>query len=227
MSDVSDDPHANEPVLHSGAPVAEAQAAAILIHGRGSSAEDIMRLVPTIDPGGVAGSLAYLAPQAAGNSWYPHRFLAPVTQNEPYLSSALAVIDALLDEITAAGLGTAKTLLLGFSQGACLALEAAARGGRRLGAVAGLSGALIGPIDAPRSPLAATVSGLPVFLGCGDVDDHIPLSHLNHTAGLLREAGASVDLRVYQGMPHTINRDEVEAVRQQLAVLTGQLTRAD
>ena len=223
MSDVSDDPHANEPVLHSGAPVAEAQAAAILIHGRGSSAEDIMRLVPTIDPGGVA----YLAPQAAGNSWYPHRFLAPVTQNEPYLSSALAVIDALLDEIAVAGPGAAKTFLLGFSQGACLALEAAARGGRRLGAVAGLSGALIGPIDATRSPLAATVSGLPVFLGCGDVDDHIPLSHLNHTAGLLREAGASVDLRVYQGMPHTINRDEVEAVRQQLAVLTGQLTRAD
>jgi predicted esterase len=223
VSDVSDDPHANEPVLHSGAPVAEAQAAAILIHGRGSSAEDIMRLVPSIDPGGVA----YLAPQAASNSWYPHRFLAPVTQNEPYLSSALAVIDALLDEITAAGIGAAKTLLLGFSQGACLALEAAARGGRRLGAVAGLSGALIGPIDATRSPLAATVSGLPVFLGCGDVDDHIPLSHLNHTASLFREAGATVDLRVYQGMPHTINRDEVEAVRQQLAVLTGQLTRAD
>ena len=223
MSDVSDDPHANEPVLHSGAPVAEAQAAAILIHGRSSSAQDILRLVPTIDPGGVA----YLAPQAASNSWYPHRFLAPVTQNEPYLSSALAVIDALLDEITVAGLGTAKTLLLGFSQGACLALEAAARGGRRLGAVAGLSGALIGPIDATRSPLAATVSGLPVFLGCGDVDDHIPLSHLNHTASLFREAGATVDLRVYRGMTHTINRDEVEAVRQQLAVLTGQLTRAD
>ena len=209
--------------LHAGAPLAEANAAAILIHGRGSSADDIIRLVPNIDPGGVA----YLAPPAPGNTWYPHRFLVPVDQNEPHLSRALARIDTLLDEITAAGIGTEKTLLLGFSQGACLALEAAARSPRRLGAVAGLSGALIGPIEAERPPLSPAVAGLPVFLGCGDVDDHIPLPYLERTTELLREAGAAVDLRVYQGMPHTINRDEVEAVRQQLAVLTGRLTRAD
>jgi len=223
VSDLSDDPHGNQPVLHTGAQLADARAAAILIHGRGSSADDIMRLVPTIDPGGVA----YLAPQAAGNSWYPHRFLSPVAQNEPHLTSALAVIDALLGEIAAAGVGVANTLLLGFSQGACLALECAARGDQPLGAVAGLSGALIGPLDAPRPPLAASVSDLPVFLGCGDVDDHIPLPHLNQTANLFRDAGAAVDLRVYRGMSHSINRDELEAVRQHLAVLSGQLTRAD
>ncbi|MDQ4100020.1 MAG: alpha/beta hydrolase [Chloroflexota bacterium] len=210
-------------ILQAGAPLAAANAAAILIHGRGSSAADIIRLVPNIDPGGVA----YLAPQAPGNSWYPHRFLVPVDQNEPHLSQALARIDTLLDQITAAGIGSEKTLLLGFSQGACLALEAAARSPRRLGAVAGLSGALIGPLEAERPPLSPAVTGLPVFLGCGDVDDHIPLPYLERTAELLRDAGAAVDLRVYQGMPHTINRDEVEAVRQQLAVLTGRLTRAD
>ena len=223
MSEPPRRPHAGQPVLQVGAPLVEARAAAILIHGRGSSAADIIRLVPNIDPGGVA----YLAPQAAGNSWYPHRFLAPVEQNEPDLGSALAVIDALREEVANAGIDAAKTFLLGFSQGACLALEAAARSQQRLGAVAGLSGALIGPIDAPRPPLAAAVAGLPVFLGCGDVDDHIPLPYLEQTARLFREAGGVVDLRVYQGMAHTINRDEVEAVRQQLAVLTGQLTRAD
>ncbi len=223
MSDLSDDPHGNQPVLHTGSPLAEARAAAILIHGRGSSADDIMRLVPTIDPGGVA----YLAPQAAGNSWYPHRFLSPVAQNEPYLTSALAVIDALLGEIAVAGVGPTRTLLLGFSQGACLSLEYAARSEERLGAVAGLSGALIGPLDAARPPFGPAVAGLPVFLGCGDADDHIGLPYLERTAQLLTDAGAAVDLRVYEGMPHTINRDEVEAVRQQLAILTGRLTRAD
>ncbi len=210
-------------ILHAGAALVTANAAAILIHGRGSSAADIIRLVPNIDPGGVA----YLAPQAPGNTWYPHRFLVPVDQNEPHLSQALARIDSLLDQITAAGVGTEKTLLLGFSQGACLALEVAVRSSRRLGAVAGLSGALIGPLGAERPPLSPAVADLPVFLGCGDADDHIPLTYLEHTAELLRGAGAAVDLRVYQGMPHTINRDEVEAVRQQLAVLTGRLTRAD
>lgn len=226
MSDLSEDPHRHQPVLHSGVPLPEARATAILIHGRGSSADDIMRLVPTIDPDGASG-VAYLAPQAAGNSWYPNRFLSPVAQNEPYLTSALAVIEALLAEIAMAGVGANKTLLLGFSQGACLALECAARGDERLGAVAGLSGALIGPLDTPRPPLAAAVSDLPVFLGCGDVDDHIPLTHLNQTAKLFRDAGAAVDLRVYRGMSHSINRDELEAVRQHLAVLSGQLTRAD
>jgi len=218
-----DDPHAGGPVLQAGAPLHEARAAAILIHGRGSSAADIIRLADNVDSGGVA----FLKPQAAGNSWYPHRFLAPVAKNEPHLSSALALIGRLVREVANAGIATDRTMLLGFSQGACLALEYSSRSSERLGAVAALSGALIGPLDEAHPPLSPTVAGLPVFLGCGDEDDHIGMPYLERTARLFRDAGAAVDLRIYKGMAHTINRDEVEAVRQHLAVLTGRLTRAD
>lgn len=223
MTEAADQPHAGQPVITAGVPLAQAQVAAILVHGRGSSAENIIRLAANVDPGGVA----FLAPQAAGDAWYPFRFLAPVEQNEPYLSSALAVVDGLVHQAVDAGVPADRLLLLGFSQGACLALEYAARFEQRLGAVAGLSGALIGPLDAERLPLSSAVAGLPVFLGCGDQDDHIGLPFLERTARLFREAEADVDLRVYQGMPHTINRDELEAVQQQLAVLAGKLTRVD
>jgi predicted esterase len=151
-------PHQGQPVLAAGAPLDQARAAMVLIHGRGASAQDILSLTDELSQPDVA----YLAPQAAGNTWYPYSFLAPLSSNEPYLSSALDVVAALLEHIAAAGIPAERTLLLGFSQGACLSLEFVARNARRYGGVAGLSGGLIGPDgasrDYPRSFWAVAMS---------------------------------------------------------------------
>src|SRR6476661_4780781 len=141
----------------------------VMIHGRGATAESILTLVPAIDSPG----FVYLAPQASGNTWYPNSFLAPIPSNEPGLSSGLAVLGALLAEVAAAGIPPERVGLLGFSQGACLTLEFAARHAQRYGAVIGLSGGLIGPDGTPRD-YPGGFSGTPVFLGCSDVDFHIP-----------------------------------------------------
>lgn len=201
------DPHAGQPILHRGAAIADARLAAVLIHGRGASAEDILSLSQEIS----ADDVAYLAPQAAGNTWYPYSFLAPMAQNEPGLSSALGVIAAILASLEDQGLPANRVVLMGFSQGACLASEFAARHARRYAAVAALSGGLIGPPGTPRD-YAGTCDGTPVFLGCSDVDPHIPLERVHESADVFRRMGAVVDERIYRGMGHTVSRDEIEAV---------------
>ena len=208
------DPHRNAVVLTAGVPLEAADAAMILVHGRGASADDILTLAPEIDRPG----FAYLAPQAAGNTWYPYSFLVPIAQNEPYLSSALAHLGAVLAHVEAAGLPPERVMLLGFSQGACLALEYACRHARRYGGLVGLSGGLIGPDGTPRN-YPGSLDGTPVFLGCSDVDFHIPKERVTETADVLRRLGANVAMRLYTGMGHTINEDELEAVRQLMAAL--------
>jgi phospholipase/carboxylesterase len=208
------DLHQGQPVLARGRPLGEARAAMVLVHGRGDSAGGIM---------GLAGELphpdfAYLAPQAAGGTWYPNRFVAPLASNEPWLSSALRRLAELLAQVEAAGVPPERTILLGFSQGACLALEYAARNARRYGGVAGLSGGLIGPDGTPRD-YAGSLAGTPVLLGCSDVDFHIPLERVRESAAVLGRLGAQVDERIYPGMGHTVNQDEVDAVRAMMAAL--------
>jgi predicted esterase len=156
--------------------------------------------------------VALLAPQAAGNAWYPQRFLAPIAQNEPYLGSALAVISGLVDEIASAGVAVERIVLIGFSQGACLALEFAARNPRRYGGVAGLSGALIGPPGTPHES-KSSLSGTPVYLGCSDRDAHIPLASVEESAVVLARLGASVKKSIFPGMGHTVNAEELAAVQ--------------
>jgi predicted esterase len=207
-------PHQDRPVLAAGAPLAEAQAAMILIHGRGATAESILDLAAEVDRPG----FAYLAPQAAGNTWYPNSFLAPIPSNEPGLSSGLAVIDGLLAHLAAAGLPPERTILLGFSQGACLTLEYVARHARRYGGVAGLSGGLIGPDGTPRD-YAGSLAGTPIFLGCSDVDFHIPKERVEESAAVLRRLGGDVTMRLYPNMGHTVNADELAAVRALMAGL--------
>jgi len=180
----------------------------ILLHGRGAAAEDILTLVPEID----RPKLAYLAPQAAGFSWYPQGFMAPLEQNEPGLSSGLAVLGELLAALAAAGIGPERTVLLGFSQGACLALEFAARAARRYGGVAGLSGGLIGPPGTPRD-YSGSLDGTPVLVGCSDRDPHIPLPRVRETARVMADLGGEVSEQIYPAMGHTINADEIERVR--------------
>jgi len=203
--------HKGQTVLKGGAPLERARAALILIHGRGASAEDIYSLGEEVSEG-VPG-VALLAPQAAGNAWYPQRFLAPLSQNEPYLGSALGVVAGLVDEIARSGVAAERVALIGFSQGACLCLEFAARNPRRYGGVAGLSGALIGPPGLPRATGGGSLAGTPVYLGCSDRDAHIPLSSVEESAGILTKMGARVTKSIFEGMGHTVNAEELAAVR--------------
>jgi predicted esterase len=200
-------PHQGQPLLlaDAGAPLAGAHGAVVMIHGRGDSAAGILSLAPEL----AAPGIAFVAPQAAGGTWYPNRFTAPIERNEPYLGSALK---ALGDAVAAVGLPPERVALLGFSQGACLGLEFAARNARRYGGVVGLSGGLIGPtVDESRYP--GSLDGTPVLLGCSDVDPHIPLERVRETAEMLERLGGIVDLKIYPGLGHTVNMDEIDAAQ--------------
>ncbi len=201
-------PHRGQPVLMAGEPLGKAQAAMVLLHGRGASAEDILTLIPELEPRG----FSFIAPQAAQSTWYPNSFLAPLPSNEPWLSSALSVIDAVLAQVEAAGIPPERTMLLGFSQGACLSLEYVARHAQLYGGVAGLSGGLIGPDGTPRD-YPGSLAGTPIFLGCSDVDFHIPKERVLLSAEVLQRLGGEVTTRLYPNMGHTVNQDELESVK--------------
>jgi len=211
-----DGPHKGGRIHRIGAPVAAAAAAVIMIHGRGASARDILMLASALR----RDDVAYLAPQAAGHVWYPQRFLQPTAQNQPWLDSALGAVAGLVADLEAAGLAKSKIVILGFSQGACLATEFAKRHPARYGAIVGLSGGLIGS-DAEVESGTGDLAGTPVFLGCSDVDFHIPLERVHATARRLKAMGAAVDERIYPGMEHTVIEEEAEAVRALLATITA------
>lgn len=196
------------PVAHYGAKIEQAAAAMIMVHGRGATAQDILYLAHEFQ----APQVAFFAPQAANNTWYPNRFVAPVATNEPWLSSALQVLDDLIASLVGAGMTHRRIFLLGFSQGGCLATEYAARNPRRYAGVIGLSAGLIEHGDQPRT-YTGSLEGTPVLLGCSDVDFHIPVTRVERTARLFQELGATVDLRIYPGMGHTVNQDEIDAIQ--------------
>src|SRR5437660_4939824 len=170
----ADDPHAGQRVLQSGVPLGQARLAAILLHGRGASPDDMIGLAGELD----VGVVTYYAPAAAVNTWYPHSFLAPITQNEPALGSALRVVGRLVDSLGQQGVKSSRVAIVGFSQGACLGLEFAARHATRYAAIVGLSGGVIGPPGTPRSD-TGSLEQTPVFLGCSDIDPHIPLERVH------------------------------------------------
>lgn len=209
--------HQGQPILNAGIPVAQAQRAMILVHGRGGSAADILSLANSFQ----MSSFAYLAPQAATGSWYPHSFLMPLERNEPSLSSALSALEDLLKDLERQGIGPEKVILGGFSQGACLALEYVARHAHRYGGVFAFSGGLIGPEGTPRN-YPGSLEGTPIFLGCSDTDAHIPLERVEESARVLSVLGARVEKRIYPSMGHTINSDEIEAVREFMSDLERQ-----
>src|SRR4051794_38726455 len=206
------DPHAAQKPLWRGPAPSAARLAVILVHGRGGSANEMLTLGGEL---GVA-DIAWVAPQAAGHTWYPQSFLAPIEQNEPGISSGLRVLAGLVEELGRAGVPASRVGVLGFSQGACLSLEFAARHANRYAAIVGLSGGLIGPPGTPRD-YAGSLDGTPVFLGCSDIDPHIPVERVRESGAVFRRLDAGVDERIYPRMGHTINEDEFEAVRALLA----------
>lgn len=218
-------PHAGRPLARAGMPLDEARLAMVLLHGRGSSAADILGLFEHL----AIDDVAALAPEAAGHSWWPQSFLAPLAANEPFLSSALAVVGDLVGSLEARGVARERIVVCGFSQGGCLALEAAARlGPFRL--VAGLSAALVGTAetDAPPSPAlyghrpkrfdyASRFDGAPVLLACHERDPHIPLARVRESAAVFEGLGASVATLVAPGPGHAPTEEAVRAVRRALA----------
>jgi predicted esterase len=200
--------------LSAGQSLERATAAVVLVHGRGSTARDILLLTDEL----ARPDFVYLAPQARGNSWYPLSFLAPIARNEPGLSSGLAVVGHVVGHVAAVGIPPERTMLLGFSQGACLVLEFAARHARRYGAIVGLSGGLIGPNGGSRD-YPGSLDGTPVFLGCSDPDLHIPRDRVIYSADVLERLGGNVTRRLYPNMGHTVNEDELEFIRELMASL--------
>ena len=200
------DPHAGQQVVRSGPPPENARLGVILLHGRGASAEDILGLSDQFS----ANDIAYAAPQAASSTWYPYSFLAPFAQNEPWLGSALRVVAGLVDDFSLRGIPAERLVVMGFSQGACLTLEFAARHARRYAAVVAFTGGLIGPPGSPRD-YTGDFAGSPVFIGSSDVDAHVPLERVQESTAVFNRLGATVDERIYPGMAHTINADELRA----------------
>lgn len=202
-------PHLNQPVYSNGAKLEEASAALILLHGRGATADAMLSLSSYLD----FPQFVYLAPQAEGHTWYPNRFMAPIEQNEPYLSAALSKIDVIIKDVQAHGIPVEKIFVGGFSQGACLASEYVIRNPRRYGGLLVFSGGYIGPLDMQRQP-SGNLKGMPAFLGCSDRDPHIPLQRVQETTALLTAMEAHVTEKIYPTMGHTIVEDEMEQARQ-------------
>ena len=208
---MSSDPHQEGRVHHFGAALEEASGAVILLHGRGGAAEDILALAEAMyNP-----RLAYLAPQAAGSTWYPNSFLAPRESNDPWLSSALRKVESVLDLAIAAGISRERVVIGGFSQGACLSTEfVATHPGRYAGLIA-LTGGLIGPLGSDVSH-TGDLEGMPAFFGSGDPDPHVPWSRVQESADVLAAMGAKVTVRRYPGRPHRVSPEELEFGRRLL-----------
>jgi phospholipase/carboxylesterase len=204
----SADPHRNQPIVQSGAPLGAGRAVMIMIHGRNAAPANILSLVPAFE----RPEFTYLAPAAADGTWYPFSFLAERERNEPGITSGLGVIERLVNDAVAHGVPKERVILLGFSQGACLAAEFAASHADRYGGVMVYSGGLIGP-PGTTWPYAGNFAGTPVLFGCSDVDAHIPRVRVAESAQFFTRLGADVTERIYPGMGHLVNEDEIVFAR--------------
>ncbi|HLU81041.1 MAG TPA: alpha/beta fold hydrolase [Flavobacteriaceae bacterium] len=207
-------PHQHISPVEYGAPPTRAKAAMLMVHGRGATARGIIALADEF----AQPDFFYTAPQAQGHTWYPYSFLAPKEKNQPGISSGLQAIYDLLESIIKSGIPREKIILLGFSQGACLASEFLARHPQKLGGLVAFSGGLIGP-EINQKDYSGEMHHTPVFLGCSDIDSHIPKERVDETESIFQKLGAVVDKRIYKGMAHTINEDEIKAVRAMMAKL--------
>lgn len=197
-------PHSGQPILTAGAPLGTGKGAVVMVHGRGATPANILDLVPQLD----RPDFTYLAPGAADRTWYPYSFMADREKNEPGLSSALHVLKTLVEDIVAKGVSRERIILLGFSQGACLTSEFAARNPARYAGVIVYTGGLIGPPGTTWTQ-GGSFEGTPVFLGCSDIDAHVPKARVDESAAVFTRMGGHVTERIYPGMGHMVNEDEI------------------
>jgi phospholipase/carboxylesterase len=209
---MTNDPHAGGAVLQMGAPLETANLAVVLLHGRGGSAEDILGLGSALK----LPNVAYLAPQAAGHTWYPLSFLAPRKANEPYLSSALAKVESIVHSVEQSGFSRERMVVAGFSQGACLATEFVVSHPARYGALIAFTGGLIGPPGSLQASPPGELAGTPALLCSGDPDPHVPWARVEESAAILTAMRATVTTKRYPGRPHTVTAEELELARRLL-----------
>jgi predicted esterase len=201
-------PHKSQSIVTAGAPLGESDAAVIMVHGRNAGPQNILDLVARLD----RPSWTYLAPAAANRTWYPFSFMAPIEQNEPWLSSALEVLKQMVADVNARGIPTDRLVILGFSQGACLTAEFAVRHPDRYGGIIVFSGGLLGPPGTTWSG-EGRFDRTPVFLGCSDIDPHVPKSRVDESTAVFVRMGAEVTERIYPRMGHLVNDDEIAFAR--------------
>jgi predicted esterase len=215
-SRIASGPHAGQPVLNAGKPLGQAPVAVIMVHGRGAGPENILDLVPALGHAAVT----FLAPAAANRTWYPYSFMADIAKNEPQLSSALSVLESLVAAVEEHGVARDHIIMLGFSQGACLTTEFAIRHASRLGGVVALSGGAIGPPGTTWNE-SGRFDGTPIFFGCSDVDAHVPADRVRESGEVCARMGAEVTTRIYPGMGHLVNDDEIAWARALLDSVIG------
>jgi phospholipase/carboxylesterase len=205
----NDNLHDAKRIIATGKRVEEAQKVLIMVHGRGASARDILSLSEYLH----VDDFALLAPEATSHSWYPYSFLVPPVQNEPWLSSALDLLRQVIDDVKVQGVSSGNIYLLGFSQGACLTLEFAARNAQRFGGIVAFTGGLIGDKIYTKN-YKGDFQETPVFIGSSDPDPHVPVQRVNETSSILTSMNAAVTKRIYRSMGHTISQDEIDTANQ-------------
>lgn len=183
----------------------------IMVHGRGASADDILTIAGYLN----TNDFTLLAPQATNHTWYPYSFMAPVASNEPWLSSALSLLKEITGDLEKKGIRSEDMFFLGFSQGACLTLEFAARNAKKYGGVAAFTGGLIGDTIKTEN-YNGDFAGTPVFIGTSDPDPHVPVQRVNESAAVLEKMNASVTKKIYKHMGHTISQDEINEVNEKI-----------
>lgn len=194
-------------IITAGKSFSQADKVLVMIHGRGGTAEDILSLAADLH----VADFALLAPQAEGNSWYPSSFLSPREDNEPFLSSSLNILKEIVTDLETKGFSRAQIYLLGFSQGACLALDFAASDAKRYGGIVAFTGGVIGEHLDHRN-YHGDFDGTPVFIGSSNPDFHVPVERVNETTVLFEEMGANVTEIIYENMGHTISESEITQV---------------
>ncbi len=201
-------PHLSQPVVRRGCAPETARVFAIMVHGRARDTGDILSIADRLD----LPEIAYLAPAACENSWYPNRFMERLELNQPHLDQALERVGTLVEELTAMGIDTRRIVLIGFSQGACVVSEYAVRNARRYGGIIAFTGGVIGP-PGTHWDYPGRFDGTPILLGTSAVDEWVPVARVQETADLMRRMGAEVEEVVYQGMEHFVNDDEIARAR--------------
>lgn len=192
-------------IITGGKNISEAKKVLILLHGRGGNAQQILSLANNLN----TEDFALFAPQATNNTWYPYSFLAPPSQNEPWLSSALDIIQELLEDIKSEGITSENIYFGGFSQGACLTAEFVTRNAEKFGGIVLFTGGLIGDKIYSEN-YHGNFDGTPVFIGSGNPDAHVPVERVKETQKIMESMNAKVSVAIYDNRPHTISQDEIE-----------------